>query len=415
MTALTRGTNLPQLGEFNQAAVLEAVRRGGGTLTRADLARMTGLSPQTVTNAVRRLIELGLVAEEAPQRRAGAGRPGTTLRIVADSRYAVGVHVDPAAVVVAVLDLAGEVVTTHVVPTPASESPDAVLDVVAEEIRSIAASAGVGRDRIVGVGVATPGPIDRERAVVLDPPNLTRWHDVPLRDEVAARTGLPTLLDKDVLAVASATLWYPSTGRPADAVVVYAGTGVALGVISGGEVVRGVSGNAGEAGHLSVGRPFGPCACGREGCLGGVLSTDAIVANAAARGIVLEPVPDGERSAITRVDAQVDALCELGRNQDAATLGLLADMGEALGSVLANVCDLLDLDTVVMSGPVWERLGFGIDPGLRRVLDAHAMPGRHGLRVLGAVGGVHAVAIGAGCLMLDDAFTPRATGLLLQG
>ncbi|WP_123308984.1 ROK family transcriptional regulator [Cellulomonas sp. PhB143] len=413
MATMTRGTNLPQMAGFNQFAVLDAVRRSDGSRTRADLARITGLSAQTVTNATRRLIEEGLVAERELQRRSGSGRPGTALAVVPDSRYAVGVHLDPAAVVVALIDLAGDLVTQRAVSTPESERPEAVLDVVADEIAAIVEDAGVRRDRLVGVGVVTPGPIDRERGLVLDPPHLKMWHDVPLRDEVARRTGLPTLLDKDVLAVAAATLWFPDGGHSGDAAVVYAGTGVAVGVVSGGEVVRGVSGNAGEAGHLSIGRASGPCSCGRDGCLGGVLSAESLLANATARGIGLAAASAVTPDPILRADAAVDELRVRAERGEAAVHDFLADAGDALGFAVTGVCELLDLDTIVTSGPVWERLGPWLERGLQGAVDRFRLPGRHPVRVVPSVGGVHAAAIGAACLALDEAFTPRAAGLLL--
>jgi len=403
------------MGGFNQAALLEAIRLGGGACTRADLARKTGLSAQTVTNAVRRLLDEGLVTEEDVKRQPGAGRPGTTLDIVPRSRFAVGVHLDPAAVVVVLLDLAGQVVVTRTAHTPESEEPGAALEVVVREIDAVLADAAVERDRVLGVGLATPGPIDRERGLVLDPPHLTTWHDVPLRDEVARRTGLPTLLDKDVLAVAAAILWFPETGRPTDAAVVYAGTGVAIGIVSGGEIVRGVSGNAGEAGHVNVGRPFGRCTCGRQGCLGGVFSANAILANAVERGIALGAgATDEGASETVRADRAVDELRASAEAGDPVVVPFLHETGAALGSALTTVCELLDLDTVVPSGPVWDRLGPWLEPGLHSVLDAYPVPGHHPLRVLGATADGPVAAVGAACLLLDDALTPRPTGLLLR-
>ncbi len=401
------------MGGFNQAALLEAIRLGAGTCTRADLARKTGLSAQTVTNAVRRLLDAGLVTEEDVKRQPGAGRPGTTLDIVPASRFAVGVHLDPASVVVVLLDLAGQVVASRTAPTPESEEPGAALDVVVREIDAVLEAAGVERERVLGVGLATPGPIDRERGLVLDPPHLTTWHDVPLRDEVARRTGLPTLLDKDVLAVAAAVVWFPGV-RPTDAAVVYAGTGVAIAIVSGGEIVRGVSGNAGEAGHVNVGRPFGRCPCGRQGCLGGVFSANAIHANAVERGIPLGGGADAGSTTTLRADRAVDELRVLAESGDAVVVAFLHETGAALGSALTTVCELLDLDTVVPSGPVWERLGPWLEPGLRSVLDAYPMPGHHPLRVLGAAGDGPVAAVGAACLLLDDVLTPRPTGLLLR-
>src|SRR6478609_8619572 len=112
---MRRGTNLPRMGDFNQTVVLDVVRRAGGGLARAEVARRTGLSPQTVTNVARRLLDLGLVVEEGEAARRGPGRPGTLLRLDAGSRFAVGVHLDPATMTFVLLDLSGAVVARAVV------------------------------------------------------------------------------------------------------------------------------------------------------------------------------------------------------------------------------------------------------------------------------------------------------------
>ncbi len=187
---MRRGTNLPRMGDFNQTVVLDVIRRAGGGLARADVARRTGLSAQTVTNVARRLLDLGLVVEEGATARSGPGRPGTLLWLNPWGRYAVGVHLDPATMTFVLLDLSGEVVARAQRPTPVPEDPEVVLDGLVEEIEGLLSGAEVARDRVLGVGIATPGPIDRERGVVLDPPHLPGWHDVPLRDAVAERTGL---------------------------------------------------------------------------------------------------------------------------------------------------------------------------------------------------------------------------------
>ncbi len=190
---------------------------------------------------------------------------------------------------------------------------------------------------------------------------------------------------------------------------------MAIGIVSGGEIVRGVSGNAGEAGHVSIGRPFGRCACGRQGCLGGVFSANAILANAVERGIALGAgATDEGVSETVRADRAVDELRAFAEAGDPAVVPFLHETGAALGSALTTVCELLDLDTVVPSGPVWDRLGPWLEPGLRSVLDTYPLPGHHPLRVLGATADGPVAAVGAACLMLDDALTPRPTGLLLR-
>ena len=122
---MRRGTNLPRMGDFNQTVVLDVIRRAGGGLARAEVARRTGLSPQTVTNVARRLLDLGRVVEEGEAARTGPGRPGPLLRLSAPSRYAVGVHLDPATMTFVLLDLSGAVVAQAQVPTPLPEDPEA--------------------------------------------------------------------------------------------------------------------------------------------------------------------------------------------------------------------------------------------------------------------------------------------------
>jgi hypothetical protein len=261
-TAMRRGTNLPRVAGFNQTVILDVVRRADSGLTRAQLARRTGLSAQTVTNATRRLLEQGLVREEGESSRPGPGRPGTLLHLDPSGRYAIGVHLDPAVMTFVILDLAGTPVAQSQMPTPLPDQPDQVIAGIVGAIEDLIESAEIDRSLLLGVGIATPGPIDVDRGVVLDPPHLPGWHGVPLRDDVATGTNLPVMLDKDTIAAASAHLWNPGVHRSTEFAFFYLGTGVALSLVIRDEVVRGISGNAGESGHFVVDPTGAECECG---------------------------------------------------------------------------------------------------------------------------------------------------------
>ena len=250
-----RGTNLDRVGGFNDAVVLDAIRRSE-QLSRVELAEATGLSGQAISNIARRLLDAGLVREAGRLRGAGLGKPRTLLELEPTGRYAVGVHLDPSVVTVVLLDLTGEVVARRPVDQYADD-PGLLIDGIAKTIEEVIAEAGAPRDRVTGVGIAAPGPIDVERGVVVDPPNLSTWHLVPLRDELAERTGLPIVLDKDVTAAASAERW---AGQGGSFVFFYLGTGVGAGLVIGDEVVRGSSSNVGEIGAASLvlDRTFSP-------------------------------------------------------------------------------------------------------------------------------------------------------------
>ncbi|WP_263121097.1 ROK family transcriptional regulator [Cellulomonas sp. RIT-PI-Y] len=408
---MRRGTNLPRMGDFNQTVVLDVIRRAGGGLARADVARRTGLSAQTVTNVARRLLDLGLVVEEGATARSGPGRPGTLLRLNPWGRYAVGVHLDPATMTFVLLDLSGEVVARAQRPTPVPEDPEVVLDGLVEEIEGLLSGADVARDRVLGVGIATPGPIDRERGVVLDPPHLPGWHDVPLRDAVAERTGLRVLLDKDVIAAASAHLWDPRE-HASDFVFFYLGTGVAVSLAVRGEVVRGESGNAGESGHLVVDPGGAPCWCGKRGCLGAVLRAEALVQQGLAAGVALPPWGDG--SDPRAVDDAVVALCAAADGGHPGAAAVLRTAGRRVAMAAGVLTDLLDVGTVLVGGPLWEQVAKHAEPALIGAMAVHEVPGgAHPVRASSSVFGPRVGAVGAGCLVLARAFTPRPADLLL--
>ena len=283
--AVRRGTNLDRVGEFNDTVVLAAIRRAEQRLSRVELAAATGLSGQAISNITRRLLDAGLVREAGRLMGAGLGKPRTLLELEPTGQYAVGVHLDPAVVTVVVLDLTGQVVARSRTETPAADDPGVLIDGIAKTIENLIAEADVPRERVVGVGIAAPGPIDVERGVVVDPPNLAAWHLVPLRDALRERTGLPVLLDKDVTAAASAEKWAGGPNGQGSFVFFYLGTGVGAGLVIGDEVIRGSTSNVGEIGHVIV-DPDGPlCYCGRRGCVGETSQPRYLVQQAVQAGV----------------------------------------------------------------------------------------------------------------------------------
>ena len=137
------GSNLPRVGDFNRAIVLEAIRHSSGGLTRASLSRMTGLVPQTISNSIRDLVGRGLVVEAGRSSREGRGRPGRVLRLRPSSRYAVGVHIDPASLGIVILDLAGAPIAESYEPLPDADRPATLTSHLAAQIYALMTRAPV--------------------------------------------------------------------------------------------------------------------------------------------------------------------------------------------------------------------------------------------------------------------------------
>ncbi|HWV49394.1 MAG TPA: ROK family transcriptional regulator [Microbacterium sp.] len=410
MSVLRRGTNLPRMGDFNQSVILEAIRRSGEGLSRIELVEATGLSAQTVTNITRRLLDEGLI-EEAGRTINGPGKPRTTLRLVPRSRLSLGVHLDPAVTTVVLLDLSGAVIARSVHRTPAND-PMQVIGSMAVAIEELIARAGVERASIAGVGVAAPGPLDAERGTVIDPPKLHQWHRVPLRTALADAIGLPVALEKDTTAAAFAEIWTGDDPPDVSLLFVYLGTGIGAALVLDGDVIRGRSRNVGEVGHVIV-DPDGPlCGCGKRGCVEVVCTPQAIVEQAERAGVLAD---DRVGSDAESVDEQLSQLCARARQGEAAALSVLVRAAGHLSVLISSLTNMLDVDRVVLGGPFWSRLSDVYLRELPTLLERQsATRAVRGLPVAGSVVGADVGAVGAGCVILADVLSPRASSLLLE-
>lgn len=407
-----RGTNLPRMGDFNQAVILDAIRRSGSGLSRVELARATGLSAQTITNIARRLIEGDLVREAGKESR-GPGKPRTILRLNPAGRFALGVHLDPTVMTFVMLDLTGAVVTRARKRTPTVTDPRRIIAHIASAINTLIHESGVDRERIAGLGIAAPGPIDSARGTVVDPPHLSGWHRVPLRDALAEATGLPALLDKDVTAAAVAEMWAGGPSGRGSFIFFYLGTGIGAGLVLHDEVVRGTSANAGEIGHIVTDPAGPPCFCGLRGCVAVTCMPQSLVEEAELLGVL----DDSRIGSDTRaVDRRFSQLCDAATGDNAVAREIIERSAVRVARAVAVLTNVLDVDRVVFGGPFWSRLSEHYLHRIPELLEElRATRSIHRVSVTGTGVGEDVGAVGAACLILDRTFTPHPKTLLLAG
>ncbi len=400
------------MGDFNLTVILDAIRRAPGGLSRVELAQLVGLSPQTISNISRRLLDQNLIVE-AGKEGTGPGKPRTMLRLNPGGMYAAGVHLDPAVLTFVVLDLLGDVVKHSRIKTPSGADPDSIIDTIAAEIKQLIEDSGVDRAKVAGLGIASPGPIDLEEGAVVDPPLLPGWERVPLRDALAAATGLSTLLDKDVTAAAVAETWAGGPSGAGSFVFMYMGTGIGCGVVLNDEVVRGTSGNAGEIGHIIVDPGGPPCDCGQRGCVKSSAIPQVLVAEAEAAGVL-----DGSREdrSAPAVQESFAELCALAYAGNEGALDILRKSAVLVSRAVSAVTNALDVDRVVFGGPFWTCLGPAyLEQIPALVAESSATRKIHGIEVVGTGVGEDVGAVGAACLVLEHTLAPRSQRLLLEG
>ncbi|MFT4471362.1 ROK family transcriptional regulator [Arthrobacter sulfonylureivorans] len=407
---MQRGTNLGRLGGYNQAVILDAIRRAHEGIARVELVERTGLSPQTISNVVRRLVDEGLVREDR-KTVSGPGKPRTVLQLEVSSRLAIGIHLDPVVMTLVMLNLDGEVVARARHDNPRAGQPDGMTAAMAAAVEELIAASGIERQRILGIGLAAPGPIDAAEGTVVDPPMMREWTSVPLREPLSRLTGLPVLMDKDTTAAAVAELWASGRQEPENFVFVYLGTGLGAGVVLDGVVLRGASSNIGEIGHFPVDAEVPQCDCGKRNCVGMALNFGTLFQQAVESGVF---PPDAELGDRHQATERIITLCRMAVEGDSAAAAIINRAARLVGGTVAQLVNVLDVDRVIFGGPLWIGLENLVLPTLREEINSRFVSRAiHGVEVDSSSLGFEVGAIGGACLVLDDALSPKASGLLL--
>jgi glucokinase len=231
---------------------------------------------------------------------------------------------------VALVDDSGKILQHRKQETPKGESPDAILDALANAAREWDC------DRVVAASIMVPGAVDTDKAVVVQAPNLPSLINFPLKAELEQRLGWPVFLENDANAAAVGEMWLGAARGCTDVVSVTLGTGVGGGVILKGKLWRGSHGSAGEIGHAAV-DPFSgvKCKCGNTGCLEMFASATAIVRM--ARELGMKPTTAQE-------------VYQAGRDGDELALSVFKRFGMYLGIGLANLINIIDPQIIVLTG-----------------------------------------------------------------
>ncbi|MEU7393031.1 MULTISPECIES: ROK family transcriptional regulator [Streptomyces] len=306
-----------------------------GPLTRQEAARRTGLSPAAVTKAVRPLLEAGYLVEDAgAEVRPPVGRPASPVRVDGGRALFVGLKVTGDEIIGVLTDLCCRIRVARRVPL-SGRAPRQVLTVAADLVRELLTEAEGFGVRVLGLGIAVAGDVDRAAGTVRYSPFLD-WRDVPLAGLAEEAAGLPVTVDNDVRALTVAEQWFGDGVGLSDFAVVTVGAGIGCGLVVHGRVVSGAHGVAGEIGHVPVVPDGPPCRCGDRGCLEAVASDAAITARV------------GEVTGVPVADA-AEALA-LARRGDAGARAVYARAGEAIGRGIATVANLLGPERVIISG-----------------------------------------------------------------
>lgn len=403
---------LPHLS--TQAAVIDVIR-AAGTISRSGLIEETGLTGATISTVVRRLIDDGLVLETGRAESTG-GKPRVLLQLNHAARYGVGIHLDHSGIVYVLTTLGGAVVGRLWRAGVGVEDPPVVVARMAREVAALIESADVDPARVSGVGLVSPGPLTRTSGMRLTPPLMRHWEDFPLDRALEDAVGLPVLLDNDATAAALGEHWTGLAGPRATFAAVYMGTGIGAGLIVNGAAYEGVSGNAGELGHICLDLDGPLCWCGANGCTEVLAGPATVVAAAredpavaAAAGLDGDG-PVGQRT--TAADFAAVARAALAGSTGA--LALLERSARYLAVATRTLVNVMDTDLVVLTGPSFAAAGSVYLPIIQADLDrAFFSRSTHPVLVRLSPVATTAAATGAAAMVLQSELVPQRGSLRL--
>lgn len=341
-------------------------------ISRVMLAQKTNLSNSTISNLISELIHQEIVSEQdqseiEPNGPNPVGRPRTSIHLIPNARFAIGVHIGIGVFRVAVVNLLGELIHSKIQQFAIETDASAVLDQMIAAINGCIEASQVDRTKVLGIGVGASGLVDFPQGVNLLAPNLN-WHNVPIRQRLISALNFPVVVDNNVRSMAIGEKYFGS-GREVDSLVfIYGRIGLGAGLIYKGEVFRGSTTGAGEIGHTVIQLEGGlPCRCGNTGCLETLVSEPAILREA---DLIMRQNPQGILAEISTLEPALTPLEKVftaARSGDASVMHLLEERAHYLGVAVAGLVNLFNPQMILFGGIFAQGKDLLLDPIVQTV------------------------------------------------
>jgi glucokinase len=264
--------------------------------------------------------------------------------------FAIGVDLGGTNLRIAAVDSTGKTLEKITTSTEVARGRDQVIDEMCAAIQKIVVKQS-GAGELAGIGIGVPGIIEMQTGMLHESPNLPGWHNYPVRDEIERRLQTAVVLENDANAAALGEKWLGAAARVDDMCMFTLGTGVGGGVVMQGKIWHGMTGMAGELGHINVEPEGHPCNCGSRGCLEQYASATAV------KRMAQEAILSGQASQMARVfkeDVEFNSkmIFDLAMQGDASARAIFERVGKALGTVIADMVNIFNFPMYVVGGGV---------------------------------------------------------------
>ncbi|MGV2623135.1 UNVERIFIED_CONTAM: ROK family transcriptional regulator [Halobacillus marinus] len=400
-TNYTRGS-FQLMKSINRSIILNMIREHG-PISRADIAKQTRLTPPTVSNIVKELIQTKFVIETT-QGESKGGRKPTLLAINADQFYILGVDVGTNQMKFVVTNLFGELKRDFQLAIPLNPSKEDIISTMKSGIRELLTCGDGDEHKFLGIGIGMHGIVDPEEGTSLFAPSF-QLYDIPIKEELEKEFNMIVKVENDAHTMTLGEYWF-GNGNDADNLVgINVGNGIGAGIMINGKLFHGENHLAGEIGHVTIDLSGTKCPCGNYGCLQTFAAGPAIADRAR------KELKTGKPSLITElVDHDLEkvdgaTVHKAALQGDAFSIQLLNQTGRYLGIGLANLIHTLNPKRIIVGGGV-ARSGDFLLEGLRETIQSRGLTikAKETEIVLSKLG-ANASAIGACVLVLEEFFS----------
>jgi len=355
---------------FNKYAVLDMIRFSPGGISRAEIARRLDLTRAAVTAIVDDLLVTG-ITRESERIVSQSGRPPVVLEIDPTHGYVVGIDFGASHIGLLVADLGAHILEEIEIPLDIQDGPKICLDRADRLLQEILSKTKLEIKDILAIGVGVPGPIVSDAGMVLAPPIMPGWDRFPIRDTLEKKWGRPVSLNNDA-ELGALGEWAAGAGRgESNLAYIKVGTGIGCGLLIEGKIYRGITGSAGEIGHLTIDENGPLCACGNHGCLEAFAGGRAIAQQA------MDAIKGGRRTGLAsfQTNGTITArqVAAAARQGDLVAQQILSQAGAHIGIAIAGLVNIFNPGMVIIGGGISQNGDIILEP-IRQVVNRRSLP-----------------------------------------
>lgn len=321
----------------NKNLVLDLIKNQS-PISRMEIAKITGMSPTSITRIVSELQLQGFV-KETDLVTSGVGRRAALLDVCSDILYTIGVEIDKFIIKVGIVNYVGEIVASQNISKDELESYKETLEKINASISWLIEEQQIHSERIIGIGVGLPGSIDYKNGIVKVSDQL-KWKNVNLAKDLRQLTQFAVQIDNELKMKIEAEKFKGMAIDSQNAVLVGIGSGIGTAILLNGEIYRGESNNAGEIAHTVIDPNGNYCSCGKIGCLATYISEGAILLDSRK---------------VKKIDSINDVFAAY-RNGESWAINIMDRTATYIALAISNILCHYNPEVIILSGNTIEKL-----------------------------------------------------------